>query len=139
MIFFLIFCIVHINASLLFIIDNHPNPNPTPILVQNGPWYNIPINSQYNIYSTTCTKTPYLPTCQPSPFASWLMSNSFNPAAGYACYLQATCNLDQSMVTISGYSEPTCSTSARIINTVPSDSTINHLIPFGITVIANCE
>ena len=69
MIFFLLFCIVPIiNASVLFVIDNHPNPNPTPLL--NGPWYLIPISSQYNLDSTTCTKTPYLPICQPSPFAS---------------------------------------------------------------------
>ena len=66
-------------------------------------------------------------------------TNSFNPAVGYACYLQATCNIDQSMVTISGYSEPTCSTSPRIIGIVATDSTITHLIPFGISVIANCE
>ena len=130
-------CFSIVNAEMLYVIDNQPNLEPTASIVESGPWYTVPTYP-----NNICIKPSYLPTCDEHP-NSWLMSfstNSFNPAAGRACYLQATCNLEQTMITIAAYSEATCTTSPRIIGTALADSyTITHLIRFGISVIANCE
>jgi hypothetical protein len=127
---------------MIYVIDNQPNPTITLSIIESGPWYILPTSNSYEEYKKRCIKSIYLPTCNTNP-QSWLMSfssNSFNPAAGMACYLQATCSDDQSIVTISAYSESSCTTSPRMIETAPADSsTITHLIRFGISLVANCE
>ena len=145
---FLLSCLIYSNVALLYVIDNQPNPNPTRSVVETGPWYVVPTGTQNNNlylqqeFSTICIKPSYLPTCDDHP-QSCLMSfssNSFTPAAGMACYLQAICSPDESTVSIILYSESTCTTSPRMIDTAPADSyTITHLVRFGISIVVNCE
>ena len=133
------------NAGMLYMIDNQPNPEPTATILETSIWYLLPTLYQNdNLFNTLCIKPNYLPTCDNTYIPnSWLFSfpsYSYNSAIGMPCYLQATCSSDHSTVTITLYSEPTCTTSPRIIDTVHADSyRITHLVRFGISVIANCE